>query len=200
MSGLNVNARYPRFSLVDRTAEDVGKNIWALRHPGQHQRDPGRHLPGPAPAHLQEAVSRDIGKERPCLNHHLGNCDGWCRPEMTGGAVPGADWPGWCSCWRAILGRWSRSSPERWRRPPRPCGLRPPPSTGTGSKAIQLLGKRQKVVASLRSDVDVCGLFLGMPRAVSWCSIFWPGTWRAETRRSLPPLWRRTRARCSPPC
>ena len=26
---------------------------------------------------------RDIGKERPCLNHHLGNCDGWCRPEMT---------------------------------------------------------------------------------------------------------------------
>ena len=28
-------------------------------------------------------------------------------------------------------------------------------------KAIQLLGSRQKVVASLRADVDVCGLFLG---------------------------------------
>ena len=26
---------------------------------------------------------RDIGKERPCLNHHMGRCDGFCRPEMT---------------------------------------------------------------------------------------------------------------------
>ena len=22
---------------------------------------------------------RDIGKERPCLNHHMGRCDGFCR-------------------------------------------------------------------------------------------------------------------------
>ena len=26
---------------------------------------------------------RDIGKERPCLNHHLGICDGWCRGRLT---------------------------------------------------------------------------------------------------------------------
>lgn len=26
---------------------------------------------------------RDIGKGRPCLNYHLGNCDGWCREEKT---------------------------------------------------------------------------------------------------------------------
>lgn len=25
---------------------------------------------------------RDIGKDRPCLNFHMGKCDGWCRPEM----------------------------------------------------------------------------------------------------------------------
>ena len=24
---------------------------------------------------------RDIGKERPCLNYHMGKCDGYCRPE-----------------------------------------------------------------------------------------------------------------------
>ena len=24
----------------------------------------------------------DIGKERPCLNYHIGTCDGWCLPEM----------------------------------------------------------------------------------------------------------------------
>ena len=26
---------------------------------------------------------RDVGKGRPCLNYHLGNCDGWCRKEKT---------------------------------------------------------------------------------------------------------------------
>ncbi len=25
----------------------------------------------------------DIGKERPCLNYHIGNCEGWCLPEQT---------------------------------------------------------------------------------------------------------------------
>ena len=29
-------------------------------------------------------VVGDIGKERPCLNHHMGRCDGFCRSEMTG--------------------------------------------------------------------------------------------------------------------
>ena len=24
---------------------------------------------------------RDIGKERPCLNLHIGKCDGFCRPD-----------------------------------------------------------------------------------------------------------------------
>ena len=25
----------------------------------------------------------DIGKERPCLNYHIGTCDGWCLPERS---------------------------------------------------------------------------------------------------------------------
>ena len=26
---------------------------------------------------------RDIGKERPCLNYHMGQCEGWCQPSHT---------------------------------------------------------------------------------------------------------------------
>ena len=26
---------------------------------------------------------RDIGRDRPCLNYHMGNCRGWCRGELT---------------------------------------------------------------------------------------------------------------------
>ncbi|MFQ9411304.1 MAG: hypothetical protein ACLR1T_09980 [Evtepia gabavorous] len=31
---------------------------------------------------LREGVSRDQGKERPCLNYHMGQCDGYCRKEV----------------------------------------------------------------------------------------------------------------------
>ena len=27
---------------------------------------------------------RDIGKERPCLNYHMGSCAGWCLPDSSG--------------------------------------------------------------------------------------------------------------------
>ena len=26
---------------------------------------------------------RDIGKDRPCLNYHMNQCEGWCLPEKT---------------------------------------------------------------------------------------------------------------------
>ncbi|NLF35330.1 MAG: GIY-YIG nuclease family protein, partial [Clostridiales bacterium] len=76
---LSIHEPYPRFSLVNRAADDGARyfgpygsrgSTWAivdalrlaLRLPSC-----GRRFP------------RDIGKERPCLNHHMGRCDGWCR-------------------------------------------------------------------------------------------------------------------------
>ena len=32
------------------------------------------HLPG-----CSKVFPRDLGKERPCLNYHMNNCDGWCQ-------------------------------------------------------------------------------------------------------------------------
>ena len=75
--------RYPRFSLVNRITGDGARYFGpfggrfetrqaldavcaALRLPTCNRRFP-----------------RDIGAERPCLNFHMGRCDGFCRPEMT---------------------------------------------------------------------------------------------------------------------
>ena len=80
---LDVNADYPRFSLSNKVAEDGARYFgpygsrsatWgildalrgALRLPSCNKKFP-----------------RDVGKERPCLNYHMGLCDGYCRPEMT---------------------------------------------------------------------------------------------------------------------
>lgn len=74
---------YPRFSMVHKWANDGAKYFGpfggrfetrqaldavcaALRLPTCNRRFP-----------------RDIGAERPCLNFHMGRCDGFCRPDMT---------------------------------------------------------------------------------------------------------------------
>ena len=36
------------------------------------------HLPG-----CSKVFPRDIGKDRPCLNYHMNNCDGWCQPGKS---------------------------------------------------------------------------------------------------------------------
>ncbi len=76
---LNMKDTYPTISLVSRIAEDgasyfgpfgsrgtTNAVIEAIRHtlklPDCHKRFP-----------------RDIGKDRPCLNYHMGQCAGWCQ-------------------------------------------------------------------------------------------------------------------------
>ena len=157
---LNVNARYPRFSLVGRTAEDGARYFGPYGSRGNTNEildaiTLALHLPS-----CKKQFPRDIGKERPCLNHHMGNCDGWCRPEMTeeqyreriGQAVQllGGD-----------FGAVEQQLTEKMEEAAENLRFETAAEYRDRIRAIQLLGKRQKVVASLRSDVDVCGLFLG---------------------------------------
>ncbi|MBR1780966.1 MAG: excinuclease ABC subunit C, partial [Oscillospiraceae bacterium] len=157
---LSVNSRYPRFSLVNKTAEDGAKYFGPYGSRGSTNEildaiALALHLPT-----CKKRFPRDIGKERPCLNHHLGNCDGWCRPEMTeeayreriGQAV------------RLLEGDFAEVEAEltqRMERAAEELKFEAAADYRDRIRSIQLLGKRQKVVASLRSDVDVCGLYLG---------------------------------------
>ena len=62
--------------------------------PGSEARDYGTQARLPSTRNIAEALRtarglppcrkkfpRDIGKERPCLNFHMGKCDGYCRSE-----------------------------------------------------------------------------------------------------------------------
>lgn len=157
---LNVNARYPRFSLVGRTAEDGARYFGPYGSRGNTNEildaiTLALHLPS-----CKKQFPRDIGKERPCLNHHMGNCDGWCRPEMTeeqyreriGQAV---------QLLEGDFGAVEQQLTEKMEEAAEHLRFETAAEYRDRIRAIQLLGKRQKVVASLRSDVDVCGLFLG---------------------------------------
>ncbi len=72
---------YPAFTIVNRAQED------GARYFGPYG---GRHVSRGILEALAKALKlpgctrkfpRDIGKDRPCLNWHMGVCEGWCRGE-----------------------------------------------------------------------------------------------------------------------
>ena len=75
------NEPYPKFSLASKAAEDGARYFgpYASRHNTQAIIDALRtalRLPS-----CNKKFPRDIGKERPCLNFHMGKCDGYCRSD-----------------------------------------------------------------------------------------------------------------------
>lgn len=80
---LNMKEVYPVITLVSKPADD-GADYYgpyggrAVTHDVLEAIRLTLKLPG---CHKQ--FPRDIGKERPCLNYHMNQCAGWCRPEMT---------------------------------------------------------------------------------------------------------------------
>ena len=70
---------YPTMQMVSRIAGDKASYFGPFggRFVTQHVIDTLRltlKLPG-----CSKQFPRDLGKERPCLNYHMNNCDGWCQ-------------------------------------------------------------------------------------------------------------------------
>ncbi len=161
---LNSGLRYPRFTIVNHTAED-GTGYYgpfgtrgatteilnaissALRLPTCHRQFP-----------------RDIGKERPCLNYHLGNCEGWCRNETLE-----KDYQERVrQAMQLLNGNFSEVEDQlraQMEDAAEKLQFEVAAEYRDRIRAIQLLGKRQNVVATLRADVDVCGFYLGQAKS-----------------------------------
>ena len=70
---------YPTMQMVSKTAGDKASYFGPFggRSVTQHVIDTLRltlKLPG-----CSKQFPRDLGKDRPCLNFHMNNCDGWCQ-------------------------------------------------------------------------------------------------------------------------
>lgn len=160
---LSVRDPYPKFSMVNRMQDDGARYFGPFggRHDTQTILDALRSalkLPD-----CGRKFPRDIGKERPCLNYHMGKCDGWCRPEAEksrhdqaiGQAI------------RLLEGKFSeveRDLTEQMEQAAEALEFEKAAALRDRRKAIALLGKRQKVVAGYLADTDVLGLFPGEVR------------------------------------
>ena len=155
---------YPRFSLANRAAEDGARYFgpYASRHATQNIMDALRtalRLPS-----CRKKFPRDIGKERPCLNFHMGKCDGYCRSE-NGSPSTTRPSPRRSACWRAAFRRWGRTSPAEMERAAEELRFEKAAELRDRLRAIELLGKRQKVVAGSLADTDVAGFFRGTAKS-----------------------------------
>lgn len=158
------NEAYPKFSLAGKVAEDGARYFgpYASRHNTQAIIDALRsamRLPS-----CNRKFPRDIGKERPCLNFHMGKCDGYCRSDDL---KPRHD-QAMAQAVRLLEGRFQEvqddltaemESAAQELRFERAAEIR------DRLRAIELLGKRQKVIAGSLADTDVTGFFRGTAKS-----------------------------------
>lgn len=161
---LAMGAEYPTFSLSTKVVEDGARYFgpYGSRHSTQSILDALRtalSLPS-----CSKKFPRDIGKERPCLNFHMGKCDGYCRREVGVDrhhqrivqAISLLD--GRLKEVLQELEREMQCAAEALR-------FEQAAELRDRFRAIELLGKRQKVVAGSLADTDVVGFFRGTAKS-----------------------------------
>lgn len=80
---LDTKALYPKFSMVNKLSDDNAAYFGPYGSRGTTNAiletlQITLKLPG-----CRKQFPRDIGKDRPCLNYHMGQCDGWCQQGRT---------------------------------------------------------------------------------------------------------------------
>lgn len=79
------NDAYPRFTIASRYADDGARYFGPFGGRTETRAALDAVLAALALPTCRRQFPRDIGVERPCLNYHMGRCDGFCRPEMDAG-------------------------------------------------------------------------------------------------------------------
>ena len=157
---LSVREDYPRFSLVNRPAQDGARYFGPYGSRGSTQAiiDALRtalHLPS-----CGRKFPRDVGKERPCLNYHMGQCDGYCR----GLDLKASHEEAVAQAISLLEGRYKEVVADltaEMERAAEELRFEQAARLRDRLRAIELLGKRQKVVAGSLADTDVVGFFRG---------------------------------------
>ncbi len=150
--------RYPRFSLANRQEKDGARYFG----PFGGRQETRTALDAIAAALKLPTCSRrfprDIGKERPCLNHHMGRCDAFCR------GVPDEE-EYRRRMEQAVLiltGRMGDLVDQLQEEMEAAAGelqFERAAELRDRIRAIQTVGKRQGVVAAACADTDIWGLY-----------------------------------------
>ena len=160
---------YPRFSMVNKPADDGARYFGPFGGRAETRAAIDAVCAAFKLPTCARQFPRDIGKERPCLNHHMGRCDGFCRGvpdereyqtrmEQAVQLLSGH--------YRAL----TRSMREEMQREAEALRFEQAAALRDRIAAIESLGKRQKVIAGICADTDVWGVYRGAAKC-GWALI-----------------------------
>ena len=151
---------YPRFSMVNRCADDGAKYFGPFggRFETRQALDAvctALRLPT-----CSRKFPRDIGAERPCLNFHMGRCDGFCRSEMTAEEYNRRIRQA-CQLLEGKSKQLLREMTAEMEAEAEALRFEKAAALRDRINAIAALGKKQTVIAGLCADTDIWGIYRG---------------------------------------
>ena len=161
---LDSRSSYPRFTMVNKPAEDGADYFGPFG---------GRHETRMALQALCAALKlptctrrfpRDIGKERPCLNFHIGKCDGFCSPGGPGQAEYHARMTQAAELLGGKLRQVTAALRQDMESTAEALEFEKAAALRDRLQALQVLGKQQQVIAGICADTDVWGIYTGPVR------------------------------------
>ena len=151
---------YPRFTLVNRIAGDGARYFGPFGGRAETRQAIDAVLSALRLPTCSRKFPRDIGAERPCLNFHMGRCDGFCRPEMTEEEYDRRIRQA-CQLLEGKSKQLLREMTAEMEAEAEALRFEQAAALRDRINAIASLGKKQTVIAGLCADTDVWGLYRG---------------------------------------
>ena len=161
---LDLSEPYPRFALCSRAADDGAKYFGPFggRYETRQAVDAvcaALRLPT-----CRRRFPRDIGKDRPCLNYHIGRCDGFCRTNGPDEAEYNRRID---QAQRFLSGKFHQLTEElesEMNEAAEALAFEKAAALRDRIRALSVLGKQQQVIAGVCADTDIWGIFSGEVR------------------------------------
>lgn len=160
---------YARFSMVNKPADDGARYFGPFGGRSETRAAIDAVCAAFRLPTCTRSFPRDIGRERPCLNHHMGRCDAFCRGipdeiEYTKRIEQAV---------QLLSGHYkqlTRAMREEMQSEAEQLRFEQAAALRDRINAIELLGKRQKVIAGICADTDVWGVYRGAAKC-GWAVI-----------------------------
>ena len=158
---LDGKEKYPRFTMVSKAAEDGAQYFGPFG--GRHETRQALHAVSAAlklPT-CTRRFPRDIGKERPCLNYHIGKCDGFCRADGPDGAEYRRRMEQAAGLFSGKLRQVSAAMEQEMAEAAENWEFEKAAALRDRIQALSVLSKEQQVIAGACADTDVWGIYSG---------------------------------------
>lgn len=153
---LNMKDAYPQITLVNRPAHDGALYFGPYGSRGvTHDLMEALSLALKLPT-CSLRFPRDVGKQRPCLNYHMGQCDGWCQV----GRSQEEYYQRMLQAKQLLCGNYkalANEMEEQMLSAAENLNFELAASLRDRKNAVEALGKKQLVTAGSFADTDVIG-------------------------------------------